>query len=40
MSTWFHLSILGVGILVSFHEILAELDVERDAQLSTVNIYF
>lgn len=32
-----YLIIVVVGILVCFNEIIADLDVKRDAKLSTVN---
>lgn len=40
MFTLFYLPILTVGILVCLHETIAvDINVERDAQLSTVNIF-
>lgn len=40
MFTLFYLPILTVGILVCLHETIAvDINIERDAQLSTVNIF-
>lgn len=39
MYSFIYLIVVVVGVLVSFNEICADLDIKRDAKLSTVDIH-
>lgn len=36
MYSVFYLIVVSIGVLLCFHEIIADIDIERDAKLSTV----
>lgn len=40
MYSFFYLIVVSVGVILYLNEIIADLDVERDTKLSTVNITF
>lgn len=40
MYSFIYLIVVVVGILLCFNEIIADLDIKRDAKLATVSFHF